>query len=286
MLTFLYIHTLAHTFSGYPNPYYTSIRILMETPAESDSFAYEKYDWLTGQHTYVKVINKVVFEQKCMLGMYKINTLHKLSHENIVERLDIKHNDSFYHIEFEFIQYSLDEYLELNHDKFKLIKQLLNGLIYLHQNKISHNYLQSQNIMVTSRGILKIINFKKSVKYENFTNEVYESESLLLKILKKFPHYYDISSAGYVFLKILFESQFEIDIYNFPYFKKGNDPEYLTTPLNNIEFRNYLETKKIKDEFVEFFSSIFCRQGYDIPTAENLLQNFEELETKHKSIFK
>ncbi|KCZ79722.1 CMGC/CDK protein kinase [Anncaliia algerae PRA339] len=286
MLSFLYIHTLAHTFSGYPNPYYIGIRILMETPTESDSFAYEKYDWLTGQHTYVKVINRGIFEQKCMLGMYKINTLHKLAHENIVDRLDIKLTDGFYHIEFEFIQYSLDEYLELNHDKFKLIQQLLKGLIYLHQNKISHNYLQSQNIMVTSRGVLKIINFKKSVKYKNCTNEVYESESLLLKTLKKFPHYFDISSAGYVFLKILFESQFEADIYNLPYFKKSDYPENLAHPLNNIEFRNYLETKNIKDEFIEFFSSIFCRQGYDIPTAENLLQTFEELEINHKSIFK
>lgn len=107
------------------------------------------------QHESEREYSKKVTAEFC-IG----STLH---HPNIVETLDIIHDDGRYFEVMEFCPY--DFFAIVMSGKMSpgevacCFKQLLNGVTYLHSMGLAHRDLKLDNCVVTADGILKLIDF-------------------------------------------------------------------------------------------------------------------------------
>ncbi|XP_060865471.1 cyclin-dependent kinase 9-like [Metopolophium dirhodum] len=139
-------------------------------------------------------------------ALREVRILQKLRHENIVRLIEICYNEakeennyrSKFYLILEFCEYDLARLLNAKYVQFdlseikELIRQLLNGLHYMHTNKILHRDLKTSNILVTNEGILKIADFGLSRSFSiptkdkpnKYTNRVvtlwYRAPELLL----------------------------------------------------------------------------------------------------------
>ena len=64
-----------------------------------------------------------------------------------------------------------------HHDRRQVMQQLLNGLYFIHSQKILHRDMKAANILITKKGVLKLADFGLarafSIKMENrYTNRV------------------------------------------------------------------------------------------------------------------
>ncbi|CAB3367555.1 Hypothetical predicted protein [Cloeon dipterum] len=136
----------------------------------------------------------------------ELKILQLLKHENVVNLIEIcctqasqenKYKPSFYLV-FDFCEHDLAGLLSNANVKFSLgeikhvMQQLLNGLFYIHSNKILHRDLKTANILMTKRGILKLADFglarafsvPKTGQQNRYTNRVvtlwYRPPELLL----------------------------------------------------------------------------------------------------------
>ena len=132
--------------------------------------------------------------------------LQLLNHENIVNLIEIcrskasqfnRHKSTFYLV-FDFCEHDLAGLLSNFNVKFSLgeiksvMKQLLNGLYYIHSNKIIHRDMKAANVLITKQGGLKLADFglaraitiKKDNQPNRYTNRVvtlwYRPPELLL----------------------------------------------------------------------------------------------------------
>ncbi|CAI6352580.1 unnamed protein product [Macrosiphum euphorbiae] len=139
-------------------------------------------------------------------ALREVQILQKLRHENIVRLIEICYTEgkkannyrTTFHLVLEFCEYELARLLGIKNAKFELseikelTRQLLNGLFYMHTNKIIHRDMKTSNILVTKEGILKIADFGLSRSFtiptkdkpNKFTNCVvtlwYRAPELLL----------------------------------------------------------------------------------------------------------
>lgn len=115
-----------------------------------------------GKMVIIKMYNKISKFQKDKI-FEKLDYLYKLDHKNIIKIikiLDYKTNnfgivyEYFQKITFEdIIKFNINEYLMQN-----WIKQLLEVLQYLHENKIYHRNLNPSEVIISDDGIIKIEN--------------------------------------------------------------------------------------------------------------------------------
>ncbi|XP_065344640.1 cyclin-dependent kinase 9-like [Cloeon dipterum] len=106
-------------------------------------------------------------------ALRELKILQNLKHENVVELIEVcrtkpsrenKYIPNFYYV-FEFCEHDLAGLLSNVNVTFSLgeikmvMQQLLNGLYYIHSNKIMHRDLKSANILMTKKGILKLADF-------------------------------------------------------------------------------------------------------------------------------
>lgn len=72
---------------------------------------------------------------------------------------------STFYLVFEFCEHDLAGLLSNVNVKFnlgeikKVMQQLLNGLYYIHSNKILHRDMKAANVLITKIGILKLADF-------------------------------------------------------------------------------------------------------------------------------
>ncbi|KAJ6641287.1 Cyclin-dependent kinase 9, partial [Pseudolycoriella hygida] len=106
-------------------------------------------------------------------ALREIRILQLLKHENVVNLLEIcrtkanKNNNyrSTFYLVFDFCEHDLAGLLSNMNVKFslgevkKVLQQLLNGLYYIHSNKILHRDMKAANVLITKNGILKLADF-------------------------------------------------------------------------------------------------------------------------------
>ncbi|KAK3598266.1 hypothetical protein CHS0354_022583 [Potamilus streckersoni] len=117
--------------------------------------------------------NAFVYFQLPISAFREIEILQSLKHENVVNLIETcgkkgtpynRYNSKFY-IVLEYCEHDLAGLLGNANVKFSLgeirnvMQQLLNGLYFIHSNKIMHRDLKPQNILITKYGVLKIADF-------------------------------------------------------------------------------------------------------------------------------
>jgi len=139
-------------------------------------------------------------------ALREIRILQLLKHENVVNLIEIcrtkasaanRYRSTFYLV-FDFCEHDLAGLLSNINVKFslgeikKVMQQLLNGLYYIHSNKILHRDMKAANVLITKNGILKLADFglarafsvSKSGVPNRYTNRVvtlwYRPPELLL----------------------------------------------------------------------------------------------------------
>ena len=124
-------------------------------------------------------------------ALREIKILQLLKHENVVNLNEIcrtssnsaRYKATFYLV-FEFCEHDLAGLLSNVNVKFslgeikKVIQQLLNGLFFIHSNKILHRDMKAANILITKNGVLKLADFglaraiSQNNKQPRYTNRV------------------------------------------------------------------------------------------------------------------
>ena len=61
-----------------------------------------------------------------------------------------------------------------------VMKQILNGLYYLHNNKILHRDMKSANILITKKGVLKLADFGLSRSISTVRKNILTSRVITL----------------------------------------------------------------------------------------------------------
>lgn len=96
--------------------------------------------------------------------MKEIQLLKIMSHNNIIRYIDSIERDSILYIILEYAEKgSLDRlwqrYLIEEQTIACFIKQVLEGLSYLHSNQIVHRDIKGANILISGDGVVKLTDF-------------------------------------------------------------------------------------------------------------------------------
>ncbi|MES1904843.1 MAG: Cyclin-Dependent Kinase 7 [Paramarteilia canceri] len=138
------------------------------------------------------------------------------SHPNIIKLLDVYGNQSTISLVFEYILTDLekiisDQYLILSSADMKcLILQMMHGIAYLHSIWILHRDLKPDNLLISSKGVLKLADFGLAryygKEYYTMTCQVvtrwYRPPELLFGAVK-YSDSVDIWSCGCIIAEIL-----------------------------------------------------------------------------------
>lgn len=153
----------------------------------------------------------------------EICILRELQNPNIVDLRDVVATDDKLYLVFEYVDQDLKKYLDsLPRDQLvdpQIVKsflyQILRAVSYLHSKRILHRDLKPQNILITSRGEVKLADFGLARTYQiplrPYTHEVvtlwYRAPEILLGTLE-YSSALDIWSVGAIFLELVTKSPF------------------------------------------------------------------------------
>ncbi|CAL8107068.1 unnamed protein product [Orchesella dallaii] len=162
-------------------------------------------------------------------ALREIALLRELEHDNVVCLLDIIHADKKLYLVFEYMDMDLKKYIDTQPHGVSLkqaksyLMQMLQALVYCHTNRILHRDLKPQNMLLDSKGNLKLADFGLArgfaIPMRAYTHEVvtlwYRAPEILLGV-KYYCTTVDIWSVGCIFAemltkKALFPGDSEID---------------------------------------------------------------------------
>lgn len=137
--------------------------------------------------------------------------MKELKHENIVALHDVIHTENKLMLVFEYMDGDLKKYMDTHGDRGALkpnviksfMYQLLKGIDFCHKNRVLHRDLKPQNLLINSKGQLKLGDFGLAraigIPVNTFSNEVvtlwYRAPDVLLGS-RTYSTSIDIWSAG------------------------------------------------------------------------------------------
>lgn len=161
----------------------------------------------------------------------EISMLKELQHPNIVCLEDVLMQENKLYLVFEFLSMDLKKYLDSipNHQQMDrmLIKsymyQIVSGILFCHQRRVLHRDLKPQNLLIDSKGVIKIADFGLArafgIPVRVYTHEVvtlwYRAPEILLGS-NRYSTPVDVWSIGCMFAEManrkpLFHGDSEID---------------------------------------------------------------------------
>ena len=109
--------------------------------------------------------------------------MKELQHPNIVKLLDVIHTEDTLVLVFEYMDQDLKKYMDSvgrgQMDRLQIksfMLQMLRGLAFCHENRVLHRDLKPQNLLINTRGELKLADFGLArafgIPVNTFSNEV------------------------------------------------------------------------------------------------------------------
>lgn len=249
------------------------------------SNVYKVYNPLDDSHYAIK---KIGISNNLKESLFEIRSMSHLNHPNIIryhtswietneissklELLDdklklIKNSpesysdneyseddyDKFILIQMELCKCNLYDYLEENEisidEKIDLCKNILNGLQYIHNNKIIHRDLKLQNIFISFDNKIKIGDFGLATKiYDMDYKDVGTYGYIAPEILNGIEYDYrvDLYSLGIIFINIFYKFNTEMEKISFIKEIKGdNEINKIISKLLEIDPDNRISTNEI-----------------------------------------
>jgi len=146
----------------------------------------------------------------------EISLMKELRHDNIVKLNDVIHTDNKLMLVFEYMDQDLKKYMDscggaLPHYQVQsFLFQLLRGIEFCHSQRVLHRDLKPQNLLINSRGELKLADFGLArafgIPVYTFSNEVvtlwYRGPDVLLGS-RNYSTSIDMWSVGCIFAEMV-----------------------------------------------------------------------------------
>jgi len=165
----------------------------------------------TGELVALKEIHLDSEEGTPSTAIREISLMKELKHENIVSLHDVIHTENKLMLVFEYMDKDLKKYMDSRGDRGQLdyvtiksfMHQLLQGIAFCHENRVLHRDLKPQNLLINTKGQLKLADFGLArafgIPVNTFSNEVvtlwYRAPDVLLGS-RTYNTSIDIWSAG------------------------------------------------------------------------------------------
>ena len=147
------------------------------------------------------------------------------------------------HIIMEFVPFNLEDLIIEkrnsidNFDKNKIVKELIQGVIDLHDNKIYHNDYKAKNIQIKPDSGVRIIDFDLSdfgiINPKKSVEEINKLKYIILQILFKVKYYPDFYKNRKKYLEQIDDEKFK----KVMKFNRGNIKE-LQNYMADVDFNN------------------------------------------------
>ena len=165
----------------------------------------------TGELVALKEIHLDSEEGTPSTAIREISLMKELKHENIVTLHDVIHTENKLMMVFEYMDKDLKKYMDARGDRGQLdhatikrfMQDLLRGTAFCHENRVLHRDLKPQNLLINTKGQLKLADFGLArafgIPVNTFSNEVvtlwYRAPDVLLGS-RTYNTSIDIWSAG------------------------------------------------------------------------------------------
>ncbi|KPM04234.1 cyclin-dependent kinase 16-like protein 1 [Sarcoptes scabiei] len=177
---------------------------------------YKGRSLLTNQLVALKDIRLQHMEGTPCTAIREVSLLRTLKHNNIVTLHDVIHGEQTLILVFEYLSRDLNRYIVECRDLIDLhnvmlfMFQMLRGLDYCHRKRVLHRDIKPQNLLISSRGELKLADFglarSKSIPSNELSSEVvtlWYRPPDVLNGSKNYSTSIDIWGAGCIFFELL-----------------------------------------------------------------------------------